>query len=175
MSADTPADVKTPSSSTNKTLGCTRISGWLRDSNCACRQWVVARRPDSTSAAARANEPVQIDTSLWVRGRSWWIVAIRSAGTARLTSTSAPATMTVSGSGTSSAAPSTGISIPTDQSPPMSGPASQGRDIADPVAGTEQVRIGQHLGRPRHIEHLHTVEHDEHNPPAIRHSLCLSR
>ena len=57
----TPAEVNSVPSRTKIASGSTVIAGYARPSSPACRQWVVARRPSSSPAAARTKAPVQIE------------------------------------------------------------------------------------------------------------------
>ena len=60
MPAEAPALVHTPPSSKKSTSGSTSIRGWRAASAPAPSQWVVARRPSSTPAAASTNAPEQM-------------------------------------------------------------------------------------------------------------------
>ena len=61
--AEAPAEVTIRPSSTNSTSGFTLTVGYRLASSPAASQWVVARLPSSSPAAARMNVPEQIDAT----------------------------------------------------------------------------------------------------------------
>lgn len=61
MPAATPAEVSTRSSAMKSTSGSRSTRSCRRRNRSAYAQWVVARRPSRSPAAASTNAPVQID------------------------------------------------------------------------------------------------------------------
>ena len=73
MPAVTPAEVYSRPSRTKILSGSTVICGWVSARRVQADQWVVARWPSSSPAAASTNAPVQTEAT-----RSLWPAAVTS-------------------------------------------------------------------------------------------------
>ncbi len=96
MPDEMPAEVKMSPSRTKIASGSTVTSGKARANNRVSCQCVVARRPLSTPACARMNDPVQMDASRRVRADTERMASTRAGSMACAGSWSLPATRTVS-------------------------------------------------------------------------------